>query len=113
MVIDTNRKGLRFRLFKGTLFAACGKVFRCFFAFLASLPVMDISSSADAVGVPGACTCNRARARIFAASRIDDSPHAPKTMAMKSGVDAKHEMTIAKRELMFSRLDFSISRFAT
>ena len=33
MVIDTNRQGLRFRLLKGTHFAACGKVFRCFFAY--------------------------------------------------------------------------------
>jgi len=51
--------------------------------------------------------------RAIIASPPNICPHRPKTAEMMSRVVSKHEMTIAKRELMFSRLDFSISRFAT
>jgi len=47
------------------------------------------------------------------ASTPNICPHRPKTAETMSREVSKHEMTIAKRELMFSRLDFSNSQFAT
>ena len=54
MVIDTNRQGLRFRLFKGTHFVACGKVFLRLFAIPHSLPAIGMTRSTAAVGLSGA-----------------------------------------------------------
>ena len=51
MVIDTYRQGLRFRLFKGTHFAACGKVFRRLFAFPHPHPAIGMTGSTAAAGL--------------------------------------------------------------
>ena len=53
MVIDTNRQGLRFRLFKGTHFAACGKVFLRLFAIPHPHPAIDMTCSTAAAGLSG------------------------------------------------------------
>jgi len=53
MVIDTYRQGLRFRLFKGTHFAACGKVFLRLFAIPHSLPAIGMTCSTAAAGLSG------------------------------------------------------------
>ena len=54
MVIDTYRQGLRFRLFKGTHFAACGKVFLRLFAIPHRHPAIGMTCSTAAAGLPGA-----------------------------------------------------------
>ena len=53
MVIDTYRQGLRFRLFKGTHFAACGKVFLRLFAIPTFLPAIGMKSATAAAGLSG------------------------------------------------------------
>ena len=53
MVIDTNRQGLRFRLYKGTHFAVCGKVFLRLFAIPHSFLAIGMTYSTAAAGLSG------------------------------------------------------------